>query len=176
MKILNCDMDGVLVNFVKGALKFHGREDYVVDHWDFDTKICETPNEFWKDLGFDFWANLEWTPQGQELLARLIEIVGKDNICFLTSPCLTIGSIEGKIEWLRRNIPDMSRQFAICPMKQAFAHPKALLLDDSDVNIEKFEKSGGKTITVPQLWNSRADEVFNPRMLALEVYTKWSVL
>ena len=178
MKSLKLDMDGVIVDFVKGALKFHGREDYVVKHWDFDVSLFGKANvsKFWAPLGFEFWANLPWTPQGKEFLGYLREMIGKDNICFLTSPCQTVGSIEGKIEWLRRNIPDMSRQFAICPMKQYESHPKALLVDDSDVNCAKFKLAGGKAITVPQLWNHRGEEEFNPRMLALEVSTQWAIL
>jgi 5'(3')-deoxyribonucleotidase len=176
MKTLMLDMDGVIVDFVKGALKFHGREDYVVKHWDFDQDICETREDFWKDLGFSFWANLPWTPQGIDFLGYLRKEVGKENICFLTSPCATVGSIEGKIEWLRRKIPDMSRQFAVSPMKQAFAHHKALLVDDSDVNCAKFKLGGGNSIVVPQLWNHRSEEKFDPRMLALEVSTQWAIL
>lgn len=176
-KTLFCDLDGVLVDFVGGALKLHGIENYTVDTWNFDKLLFpDNTNKFWEPLGFDFWADLEWTDEGKELFDRLLKMAGGENICFLTSPCLTVGSVEGKIEWLRRNIPQLSRQYAICPAKHFLARKDALLVDDSDMNVERFVDAGGRAVTVPRLWNWTKEAAFDPAKLIHEIRTEWEIL
>lgn len=151
------DLDGVLVDFVRGTLALHHADlEYKDVRWDFDkTLFPSNVGKFWEPLGFDFWANLDWTPFGKDLLSGLVEIAGANNICFCTSPCQTIGSVEGKIEWLRRNIPSMSRQFMVTPVKY-FAAKGNILVDDRDENCSDFIKHGGTSLLVPALWNNNA--------------------
>lgn len=178
------DLDGVLVNFVYGALKFHDRLDIPYDEitWDFDLTVRPDGREhFWAPLGFEFWANLPWTPNGQSLIDRLLRRYGAEKICVCTSPCATIGSIEGKIEWIRREIPELKRNFMICPVKQFAAGPKRILIDDNDGNCEKFRAGGGKAVMPEQPWNKLSNlhikglgGAFNIDRIIGEVESLWS--
>ena len=165
------DLDGVLVNFVKGALAVHGKKlPYAETQWNFFDQIGVEITEFWKPMDFHFWATLEWFPGGQELLEGLISRYGYDRICFCTSPCDTICSVEGKIEWIRRNAPaKLRRNYMITPVKQ-FAARGSVLIDDRPQNCYDVRDNGGKFVMVPQPWNLRWNgKMYDPRVLLCEV-------
>lgn len=154
------DMDGVLVDFVRGAIELHDLPANLYDDpkslGDFDiVKLSGLkPQDFWKDMGFDFWASLPWTADGMNILNLVLSKFGDKNICLLTSPCMTEGCIEGKLYWIRRNLPDFSRRFLVGPAKEFCAGPNNYLIDDSDHNRRTFEAHGGNCILVPRPWNS----------------------
>lgn len=143
------DLDGVLVDFVQGALKQHGatlEPDAV--RWDFLKQIGVAPADFWRPLGFDFWAHLPWTREGKALLAGL-----PDNVVLLSSPCQTNGCCDGKRAWVNRELPQLKDRLILASCKEAFAHPGALLIDDHEVNVDKFRAAGGRAVLVPRPWN-----------------------
>ena len=73
-----CDMDGVLVNFIKGYFELTGRDI---------TGQYHTDKRFWEPIdkaGVDFWVNLEWTPGGKELW----NYIKKYNPELLSSPSI----------------------------------------------------------------------------------------
>jgi 5'(3')-deoxyribonucleotidase len=150
------DLDGVLVDFVKGALDYWDAEDFVVDHWDFDktlsAKLKINVEYFWGCLDQGFWEALEWTPDGKDILAACEEKYGGE-VYLLTSPCATEGCAEGKTNWVKRNLPQYQRKLFIGSAKHAFASPDKTLVDDSDTNVKKFSQAGGKTVLVPRAWN-----------------------
>lgn len=145
------DMDGVLVDFVAGVFRHRGLPRVPVQ-WDF-----VTPSE-WESFGFDFWANLELTPEAGEILRATITAFGLGNICILSSPCKTAGCMEGKLAWLRKHLPSFSRRFLFGPAKEFCAGADTVLIDDSDANVNKFGLAGGHTILVPREWNARRRE------------------
>lgn len=150
------DMDGVLVNFVEGAMKTHGkwiRRGQV--KWDFHVQLGIPDKKFWDPFGYDFWSNLEWHEEGHKLLDELTKLFGLENIVILTSPCATQGCADGKIAWIKKNIPQFKRRFLIGSVKHMCASPKHILIDDHDLNVEKFEQHGGHTELVPRSWNKR---------------------
>lgn len=156
------DLDGVLVNFVGAALKLHNATLPMRDvRWDFCTQIgfVQGVNDplFWADMNFNFWANLELTSEALELLDGL-ERIFDDRIALMTSPCLTMGSVEGKVAWIAKNLPRYRRRYFVGPVKHLAAGPGKLLLDDHDLNCAKFAVAGGVAITVPRPWNDRRDE------------------
>jgi hypothetical protein len=182
-KVLLVDLDGVLVDFVRGSLAFHGKTlPYLETRWNFPEQVgfAETrAKEFWGPLGFDFWAGLPWHPQGRALLDGLAGIAGRKNVVFCTTPAETVGSVEGKIEWLRRNVPDMARQFTVTPVKAAAsACSGRILLDDRDENVDEWRAAGGTGITVPQPWNrlkpSLRGEDYNVAQILDDVRWHWS--
>ena len=153
-KVILLDMDGVLVDFVGGAYKHHRRPMPDAVPW----KIWETmgidEKEFWEPLGYDFWAGLDWTPDGKELVHNLQAMVGVHRIALLTSPCLTPGCAEGKLAWIKRHLPQFERQYLLGPAKQFAAGPGKILVDDHYPNVEKFREAGGQAVLVPRPWNS----------------------
>lgn len=150
------DLDGVLVDFVKGAYKLHSQpyDPAARIPYDFMSTFGISNNEFWAPMDFDFWAGLGWTTEGKELLRGLERLFGQENIVLLTSPCLTVGSVEGKIEWIRQNLPAYSRQFFVGPCKHLAAGPDKILIDDHDDNCIKFLAYGGHARLVPRPWNA----------------------
>lgn len=158
-KVLFLDLDGVLVDFVGGALRCHGAHIEPRDiRWNFDRQLNIDPATFWDAFGHNFWRDLDWTVEGRGLLALAESLFGKDNIVLLTSPCVTPGGVEGKVEWIKNNVPEYRRRFFVGPPKHLVAGPGKLLLDDHDDNFNKFVEHGGSAVLLPRPWNRRRDE------------------
>lgn len=153
------DLDGVLANFVKGALEIHGKElPYKDTRWDFCTPIgFNGPNdpEFWKPMGFEFWRELDPMEDGFKLFGQVERLVGVGNIGILTSPPKTnqAEAIAGKLAWVNRYLPEYVRNVIPTPAKHLIAGPGKILIDDHDGNIEKWEAGGGTGVTFPRPWN-----------------------
>lgn len=154
------DMDGVLVDFINGACRAHQvHNPYERDPqqsagvWDIERLVGMSVDEFWPPLGKDFWANLNWMPDGQAILAAVEQKFGRDNICLLTSPCDTDGCADGKLAWIRRHLPEYRRRYFLGPPKEFAASANRILIDDSDHNCERFGDEGGSTILIPRPWN-----------------------
>lgn len=160
------DMDGVIADFHRGiAKKFN-----VPFNWKTPGSICleeclGIPNkDWWKPCDYDFWCNLEKTPEADGIV-RLIEQYFKlEDVCVVTSfgnyhdmPVRQIGEVTaGKLGWLTNNYPQFKR-FSIGSGKPFHASSRSYLLDDWESHVEDFFKEGGRGIVVPRPWNSRHD-------------------
>ena len=51
-------------------------------------------------------------------------------------------------------MPMFAPHFCGTTDKTLFAHPEALLIDDSHHVAENFSKAGGRAIVIPQVWNN----------------------
>jgi hypothetical protein len=154
--VLFFDLDGVLADFVGGALAAHGRGDVPASSvpWCIEKALGIEPTAFWAPLGFDFWANLKPLPDGMRLFDRACVLMGADRIGLLTSPCETHGCADGKRAWVKRHLPPaMSRRLFIGSAKELFAGPHKVLVDDHDANIDRFHEAGGATVQPPRPWN-----------------------
>jgi hypothetical protein len=156
------DLDGVLADFVGGALALHGKElprDEV--QWDFYSQIgFDGPSDprFWGPMGHEFWAGLSVLPDGLCLLRTAERLVGAENIAFLSSPCETAGCADGKRAWVRRHFPDYARRLFLGSAKHLFAGPGKILVDDHDKNTGAFGGAGGLYVLVPRPWNVNRTE------------------
>lgn len=152
------DLDGVLVDFDGGVLKVHKTEDPFLKEenlgkWGTEDMYGLEPVEFWAPLGEKFWSNLDWTKEGKDILALVEDTFGYDNICLLTSPCLTKGSVSGKIHWINKHMPAYKKKFLIGFQKHFCANENTVLIDDRDKNVEDFRAHGGHAVLVPRPWN-----------------------
>jgi len=163
------DLDGVLVDFLVGAHKFHGLP-YDINNYPYEFgrwENCPPSNsnlsnsKFWDSLDEEFWANLDWTEEGEEILSFVEEVFGEKNICILSTPTLSSNCVVGKLKWIQKNLPKYSRQFLIGPPKHFCAHDKAVLIDDRDKNIEDFQFYGGYGILIPRPWNSEYKSMYD---------------
>ena len=153
------DMDGVLTDMVRAAADAHLLE--YPDTWppgQYDLQIAlnhkGSRSEFWAHLdGPAFWANMPWMPDGR-LILELIEQTGLD-ITILTSPTLDPYCCAGKAMWISNHLPKYRRKVLIGPQKYRCARPDALLIDDSDSNVDAFIQHGGQAILLPRPWNKR---------------------
>ena len=148
------DMDGVLVDWLGGVERLHNISltPYPCPgSWHCIEYLGLNTPEFWNKLDREFYANLHWTEDGHKILATCINAVGKENICFCTSCTLQGGCAAGKIDWLQREIPELSRNYAIVPHKHFCSGPNRILIDDGDHNILEWN---GPSILIPRIWNS----------------------
>jgi hypothetical protein len=155
------DLDGVLVDFVKGACKLHGVENpYLnpVNHgkYNMETLIHIDSKIFFDKMGHDFWANLEWLPDGREIIEAILKYVSPEQVTLLTSPIKTLGCTSGKMDWIEKNLPQWKRSFLIGPNKHKIAGPGKLLIDDYDINVDKWSVNG-PAIQVPRVMNRLHD-------------------
>lgn len=160
--IIKCliDLDGILVDFIAGACELfevdnpYKKEEHLGnEHLDQVLKIEK--EVFFKKMGYEFWANLGPTCDCFEIIDLLENKFGIDNICILTKPIMTKGCADGKIEWIRKYLPEYYKRkhFLLGPCKHFCASPHALLIDDAAKNINNFALHNGETILVPRPWN-----------------------
>ena len=164
------DLDDVCNDFTMYALKSTGclpwtaTPDAYDPKWGFDIiaaanalhSFCTfTSKTFWDLMTREVWASLPESKEFRSLLSKCEELVGRENICILTTPIIDPDCAAGKLEWIYEHFPTwMHRQFFIGPQKWLLARPDALLIDDSDLNIKKFRDAGGQALLVPRPWNS----------------------
>lgn len=167
-----CDMDGVLVNFVKGAVKAvnealesppEGLSELAAEVTEelgrnfVTAKDLEkyTPTGSKKASEFmyrvveddvEFWATLEWNPEGRALW----EGIKNHNVTILTSPMDKRGkqgSLEGKRIWLENNL-GLSNIRGVIFEHDKFLHATTgeeanVLFDDFMSKIAPWRENGG---------------------------------
>ena len=130
-----CDMDGVIVDFEHGYDRLTGRKAPGVNS-------TYNKDDFWGAItkaGKDFWADLEWMEDGQQLW----NYIKQYNPTLLTAPSREESSKIGKQEWIDKNIPGTPVEFRLAHKKQELATPNAILIDDREDNIERWIEAGG---------------------------------
>ena len=154
------DMDGVLTNFIKGLTQSLNLDyDDVLGTWPKGKFLLEevfglSEDEVWRkidSLGESFWENLEYYSHAQELW-DLCSNYGTVYIC--TSPSKDPSCFSGKIKSLLKWRGSNFRNYILTPHKHLLANKETVLIDDSNSNISKFEKAGGKAIIFPAVQNS----------------------
>lgn len=161
-KIIFIDLDGTIVNFVDAALKFHGvigdtfNWPFEYGKFDINELIGISKDEFLGPLGFDFWSNLDWTIDGKQIFFHFIKKYGRESICILSNDGNNQECREGKIEWIRRNLPSSfyeEKKYLWGSRKDFCAHENSILVDDKDMNVLNFVYARGRGVTVPRPWN-----------------------
>lgn len=156
------DMDGVLVDFMRGALAAHNRLDVLDNYprglWLVEQHLGITTDEFWKPLdGFEFWDNLTAYPEFWTFVDIINETFG-NNWAIASTPCDDPFSAAGKLSWLSRYLPKCNgrsfRRFYLCEHKYRLAKPGTVLIDDNETNCRDFVAAGGKSVLIPQPWNT----------------------
>lgn len=165
------DLDDVLNTFTPYALNHVGCPIDPTDYGAYDPKhgwdivaaantmhphkgLPFTPASFWNCFDRRAWANVPPSDELKLLLRNCVASVGRGNICILTSPILSPSCLEGKVDWIRKYLPEwLHRQFLIGPSKHFCAQPGAMLIDDAQHNIDAFQEAGGQTLLVPRPWN-----------------------
>ena len=136
-----CDMDGVLVDFDKGYKNLTGQETHHVD--------LQGKDEFWgtfrqsledkKMQEKDYWANLEWMPDGKELWDHIQSM----KPTLLSAPSRDPQSRWGKRIWVKKNIPGTPLILAAASAKKNYANKNSILIDDRISNVNEWNAAGG---------------------------------
>ncbi len=139
------DLDGVLVDFIKGVAKTTGKP--IKDFTD-RKKIKKKEWTAIADAGSDFWSKLNWMKDGKDLWKYLIS--NKLDIYILSAfpqaPENKLHALKGKIEWIKRELKitnDKRIHLVKGQHKKLYAEKLAILIDDSSRNIEQFRQAGG---------------------------------
>ena len=154
-----CDMDGVLVDFVAGAVDYitnkleSGEADelYDVINRDYVTKDDiggpnrnqDIRNYMYEHLSDDmgFWANLPWMPHGQELW----QIIAPYKPYILTAP-MGYGSELGKQMWIDVNLVPAPKKVFMSHDKDEWANKSSILIDDFTKNTIPWANKKGIAI------------------------------
>lgn len=144
------DMDGVLCDFTNGARRHAGLRENIEDMYpdNLDDVYQSIPAEqFWGSLTEDFWASLKPIPNGIDLAKRCLALF---DTYILSAP--TDGrSMAGKFFWLQKHLGEqvthpLNRRFIFTPHKHFFARRGRVLIDDHQIHITRFKKSGGEGV------------------------------
>lgn len=159
------DLDDVCNHFTMHTLRYTGCECSLNDS-DFPkgigydivaacnvlhpTKIW-TPSKFW-GVGGGVWLDLPMRADCHQLLDTCAEIVGRKNVFICTASLPQPEHYSGKMAWIYNHLPGwILTQIQFNNHKETNARPGALLIDDSDANVNKFKGTrGGRAILVPR--------------------------
>lgn len=166
MTTIYCDLDGVIANFVEGAIE---AADLPLTHddvkeWDF-FKPYMSSEEFWGRVHAQscFWEDLPVYPWAHELVEALRSF---GDVVYCSDPTLDDESATGKIKWLKRHgfVKPGERNYILAAEKWRLSQSGVILLDDSPANCRQFYDGGnGLSIQFPQRWNDNFEHcVVNP--------------
>lgn len=132
------DLDGVVCDFESGFKNLAG-----ISALEYKEKYGDT--KFWEKVstgGIEFWANLEWMPDGKELW----RYVRKNVETIITSPAKDISSRLGKCLWVKKNLKT-NRDLIFSWHKYRYASDERILIDDREKNTFGWKANGGNIIT-----------------------------
>jgi len=179
------DMDGVLVDFISGALDALNKRyqknitlrQYASEFgaWPTYDYYGITEKDFWKTIDDTrwFWYNLKPMPWYKELYGYLSSM---GDVTIVTAPSLSIACIEEKLAWLSRYLNLNVKDVIFANKKYLLTAPGNILIDDYYHNTESFRSFGGKAILVPSSWNTvdlTEEMVFNVIRKELNVMYVW---
>lgn len=160
---INIDLDGVLADFASEAIrqllppgKFKP-SDWTSWNWIEQYTSRGSLTSLFRTTSF--WENIPLYPWAKELVEALRATGCK--LQFITDAKGITEAEEGKTNWL------IDHGFADIPVvftadKHKYAHPNAVLIDDSNANCEAWRKAGGRDILFPQYWNSGFSPLKHP--------------
>lgn len=158
------DMDGVLVNFIEGALKLYNVEvdPYTLPEnlgdWHINRMLGMDYKSFMAPMTVEYWRDLNWMPDGPDILAAIERKFGKENICLLSNPSASSKAMEGKMLWIERHLPSYRDRFLFGPSKQFAGGHERILIDDGDINQKQYKHRKTQKpfpfILIPRPWNT----------------------
>lgn len=162
------DMDGVLVDFISGALEvfsvpYQNKKDFMreISTWEDLPKALGVSNQvFYSVMGklsYEFWLTLAPLKDTDRLncgnLVRCLTNSSKVDTYILTTAA-SANSAKGKIMWVEAYLPHLADKVITAKTKSAVAGLGKVLIDDRPRNIEEWEAAGGKGILYPQYYNT----------------------
>jgi len=155
IKTVFLDMDGVITDFVGEVNKRMGiPKETIPSKWAWVEDFGYTLDQVNSWCTTEFWANLEWMPDGHDIMRLLTKVFKSEQIYLLTTPMPNPESYTGKVLWVQSHLPEFSRRLIVTSApKSLFARPDALLIDDKTENVDDFIEANGYGLLVPRPWN-----------------------
>lgn len=161
------DMDGVIADFQKAALELFDCVHLMTESTpgvEIDAQMGFTRKEFWHQIYErrpDFWHHIEPYPWAKSLYDELRKIAP---VTILSKPDLNPASLDGKLNWLQRNLGvSPFEDYIFTRHKHIISRPGFLLIDDTTETIDLWRKGGGHAVTFPQPWNTPIKIVYDPQ-------------
>ena len=137
-KTIFFDMDGLIVDFVKGYKDAFNRSAYEDDSFTVEQFVNQIPH---------FFRLLPVNEKGMELFNELKD---KYNIIFLTTPMKSMVHCKrDKVEWIKEHIGNYDVIFSSSKADYVI-DSESILIDDMDYNISPWKENGGTGILFPQ--------------------------
>ena len=182
MRIRRCflDLDGVLVDFLRGALEACGAADmdYPKGQYWIEEVLGVTRADMWSRFGDleRFFSDLKWHRDGPEIWRLASDVFYKsDGQLWLLSTAHDggVGAL-GKVAWVTRNLgAEWADRLILAWDKRFAAGPDNLLVDDCPANVDAFRAYGGQAVLVPRIHNpAEGDAVDVVRAAFLEHLAK----
>jgi len=141
------DLDDTLSDMTPYALEYLGVRDYDPTIWALNKHILWPERRIWNHLGMDFWSTM---PKSVDF-ERLVGMLPTFTVLTALPPFNYHDCINGKLEWMDKHLNDVKIIFSNA--KERYADPKSILIDDSEINIQRFNESLGLGFLVPRPWN-----------------------
>lgn len=140
--IIYCDMDGVLADFKKAAIKTTGMS---INRW----MNISTSKEKWSKINKNknFWYDMPWMQGGKQLWSYISKFEPHILSAYVEES-YDPNCIPGKTAWLRKNTGLInSQKINLVRRKEKKLFAKrgnpAILIDDYEKNIREFTQAGG---------------------------------
>lgn len=147
--LIFCDLDGVLVDFVKGIEELYEvdlKSNWTKGNYDIGIELQKHNIVMDWNLSIEFWRDLQFTEEANEILKIL-----KDKNFLIVSKYYNDASELGKSTWLSRH---GFSKFILTkePKYKLFQgiQIETCLVDDNDEEIRNFKKG----LLIPRPWNS----------------------
>ena len=145
---INCDLDGVLVDFERGFEIFYGIHPHEVPEPLMWKTILENPQH---------WVNLPAMPGALRLWSKILPYQPR-----IITGCPTTGhqhAIDGKTAWCLRELgPDIEVIATYSRLKSKFIqNPGDILIDDMEKNCKRWTEAGGVAILHTSAENTIAE-------------------
>lgn len=144
------DMDGVLVDFVRGACELYNYDPLMINKT-VQEHVNASDEDFWNLIdseGEAFWTELPMYRYAKTLVNRCQH---KSKVIVLTDPSFGAFCYGGKKLWMMKHFPDIPVYMAA--EKWRLARRGDVLIDDKPSNVRDFNNHGGHGIMFPQRWN-----------------------
>lgn len=170
------DMDGVITDFTGavcelfGVREIDGHDPRVYENeWGnglpFLLSLALNREVLWDEIwgavdrrGSAFWADMPWTPWGEQLVRELISTGAQVHL--LTTPARHPSCSKGKLIWIQKNLPKkLHREYTFTPRKHRLAQWGTILVDDKPANVASFISSGGAGFLWPAPYNTQLEPV-----------------
>jgi len=144
-----CDMDGVIVDFIKGANFLTEKSKFGNDWIELIKKNQDIAWKIINEKKDKFWENLEWLHGGKKLWKYIKfykPIILSAYPYTLEDPEVKINAIFGKKMWIRKELGELTeRKSIICSRKDKsiFSGRNKILIDDDIKNVTEWNKRGG---------------------------------
>jgi 5'(3')-deoxyribonucleotidase len=162
------DMDGVLYAWNKGIANLFGinydnkaiQDEFAGDYEGLESHIgVEEVEKKIREVGPDFWLNLELLPWAKDFYGKLEKIVGAENIYFATSFGRWPEAAPAKVAAIKRDFNHDGRKIVLIKDKFLLAKADTMLIDDKKTNVDEFHNWGGNAAVFPHEFSILREKV-----------------